>query len=222
MKDPIKVNSMISGGGQPDENDIAALKAAGYRKIINLRRAGEPNQPLDPQAQGDVVARAGLAYAHIPVDPKNLDPSSAAAVAKAIEEADGPVYNARRVVASHALIAEAKAEGNHDDAEEGGGVSIRSPMQVSSLVRASAAEIGHGATSTAGGMSPSGMPSRMGSYSRVVIDLQECLPASATAITPSPRPVGPGFAGVQHASARDMLLMPDPDTAMQLPSEVTW
>lgn len=118
MKEPIKVNSMISGGGQPSEEDIAALKAAGYRKIINLRRAGEPNQPLDPHAQGEVVARAGMAYAHIPVDPKNLDPSSAAAVAKAIEDADGPVYvhcaaGGRGV--SHALLAEAKAQGSSAD-----------------------------------------------------------------------------------------------------------
>lgn len=118
MKDPIKVNAKISGGGQPSEEDIAALKAAGYRKIINLRRAGEPDQPLDPQAQGEVVARAGMAYAHIPVDPKNLDPSSAAAVFAAVEAADGPVYihcaaGGRGV--SHALIAEAKAQGGSAD-----------------------------------------------------------------------------------------------------------
>lgn len=115
MKDPIKVNAMISGGGQPSEEDIAALKAAGYRKIINLRREGEPNQPLDPKAQGEVVARVGMEYVHIPVDPKNLNPSSAEAVAKAVAAADGPVYvhcaaGGRGV--SHALLAEAKAQGS--------------------------------------------------------------------------------------------------------------
>jgi uncharacterized protein (TIGR01244 family) len=118
MKDPIKVSAKVSGGGQPDESDIAALKAAGYRKIINLRRAGEPNQPLDPQAQGEIVTRAGMEYLHIPVDPKNLDPSSANAVAKAVAEADGPVYvhcaaGGRGV--SHALLAEAKANGSSAD-----------------------------------------------------------------------------------------------------------
>ena len=92
MKEPTKVSATISAGGQPSEEDIAALKAAGYRKIINLRRPGEQNQPLDPQAQGEVVTGLGMAYAHIPVDPKNLHPSSAAAVIKEIEEADGPVY----------------------------------------------------------------------------------------------------------------------------------
>jgi len=118
MKDPIKVNARISGGGQPSEEDIAALKAAGVRKIINLRRAGEPNQPLDPEAEGALVRAAGMEYLHVPVDPKNLAPSSAAAVAKAVEEADGPVFvhcaaGGRGV--SHALLAEAKAQGSSAD-----------------------------------------------------------------------------------------------------------
>ena len=68
MKEPTKVNAKISAGGQPSEEDIAALKASGVRKIINLRRAGEANQPLDPAAEGEVVKQAGLDYVHIPVD----------------------------------------------------------------------------------------------------------------------------------------------------------
>jgi uncharacterized protein (TIGR01244 family) len=95
--------------------DIAALKASGVRKIINLRRAGEANQPLDPAVEGEVVKRAGLEYLHIPVDPKNLDPSSAAAVAKAIADADGPVFvhcAAGGRAVTHALLAEAKAQGS--------------------------------------------------------------------------------------------------------------
>ena len=118
MKEPTKVNAKISAGGQPSEEDIAALKASGVRKIINLRRAGEANQPLDPAAEGEVATRAGLEYVHIPVDPKNLDPSSAAAVAKAIEDSDGPVYvhcAAGGRAVTHALLAEAKAQGSSAD-----------------------------------------------------------------------------------------------------------
>lgn len=118
MKEPIKVSAKVSAGGQPSEEDIAALKAAGVRKVINLRREGEQNQPLDPAAEGEAVKRAGLEYLHIPVDPKNLDPSSAAAVAKAIEESDGPVYvhcAAGGRAVTHALLAEAKAQGSSAD-----------------------------------------------------------------------------------------------------------
>jgi len=111
MKEPTKVNAKISAGGQPSEEDIAALKAAGVKKIINLLREGEQNQPLDPKAEGDVVRRAGLEYLHVPVDPKNLDPSSAAAVTKAIEETDGAVYvhcAAGGRAVTHALLADGK------------------------------------------------------------------------------------------------------------------
>jgi uncharacterized protein (TIGR01244 family) len=117
MKDPIKVSAKVSGGGQPDEKDIAALKAAGYRKIINLRRPGEPNQPLDPDAEGAVVRAAGMEYLHVPVDPKNLHPSSAEAVTKAVEEADGPVYvhcaaGGRGI--THALLADSKGKSSDE------------------------------------------------------------------------------------------------------------
>jgi protein tyrosine phosphatase (PTP) superfamily phosphohydrolase (DUF442 family) len=50
-----------------------------------------------------------MEYLHIPVDPKNLDPSSSAAVTKAIEESDGPVYvhcAAGGRAVTHALLAE--------------------------------------------------------------------------------------------------------------------
>ncbi len=118
MKEPIKVNAKVSAGGQPNEEDLAALKASGVRKIVNLRRAGEQNQPLDPKAEGEVAARAGLEYVHIPVDPKNLDPSSAEAVAKAINSSDGPVYvhcAAGGRAVTHSLLAEAKAHGSSAD-----------------------------------------------------------------------------------------------------------
>lgn len=118
MKEPIRINAKISAGGQPDEADMAALKRSGVRKIINLRRAGEQNQPLDPKAEGEAAARAGLEYMHIPVDPKNLDPSSADAVAKAIDASDGPVYvhcAAGGRAVTHALLAEAKSGGSSAD-----------------------------------------------------------------------------------------------------------
>ena len=64
------------------------------------------------------MTRAGMEYLHIPVDPKNLDPSSAEAVAKAIAASDGPVYvhcAAGGRAVTHALLAEAKAQGSSAD-----------------------------------------------------------------------------------------------------------
>lgn len=147
MKDPIKVSAKVSGGGQPSEENIAALKAAGFRKIINLRREGEANQPLDPKAQGEVVARAGMEYLHIPVDPKNLSPSSAEAVAKAVAESDGPVYvhcAAGGRGLSHALLAEAKAHGHSADDVLKKAEALGSPITDEGFIAFVRASVGDG------------------------------------------------------------------------------
>lgn len=91
MKPPIKIDARVSTGGQPDEADFAKLHADGIRTVINLRRPGEANQPLDPAADGDVARRAGLNYISIPVDPKNLDPANVEALAQAMAASSGPV-----------------------------------------------------------------------------------------------------------------------------------
>jgi uncharacterized protein (TIGR01244 family) len=91
MKPPVKIDGRLSTGGQPDEADLAQLYADGVRTVINLRRPGEQNQPLDPAAEADAAKRAGLAYVSIPVDPKNLDPAQVDAVAKAMAASSGPV-----------------------------------------------------------------------------------------------------------------------------------
>ena len=119
MKDPIKVNSRVSAGGQPTEADLAQLHATGVRTVINLRRPGEQGQPLDPAAEGVEAKKAGLNYVHIPVDPKNLDPAQAAQVAAAIKDAgEGGVFvhcAAGGRALSHALLAEAREQGKSAD-----------------------------------------------------------------------------------------------------------
>lgn len=119
MKPPVKIDSRISAGGQPSEDDLAALKASGVRTIINLRRPGEQNQPLDPIAEGAAAANLGLGYVHIPVDPKNLDPTQVDAVATAIKAAaSGGVYihcAAGGRACAHALLSNAKDQGHSAD-----------------------------------------------------------------------------------------------------------
>ncbi len=115
MKDPIKVDDRVCCGGQPTEDDLAKLHADGIRTVINLRRPGEQGQPLDPVAEGDVATRLGLAYVHIPVDPKNLDPAHVDAVAAAIAKSSGPVYvhcAAGGRATTHALLAQAREIGH--------------------------------------------------------------------------------------------------------------
>ena len=91
MKPPVKIDGRVSAGGQPADTDLAQMYAEGIRTVINLRRPGEQNQPLDPAAEGDAAQRAGLVYVNIPVDPKNLNPAQIDAVAQAIAASPGPV-----------------------------------------------------------------------------------------------------------------------------------
>lgn len=132
MKNRIHLDDRISSGGQPSEDDIASLKASGVTTIINLRRPGEQNQPLDPTAEGVVVAGHGLAYVHIPVDPKNLDPAHVDAVAEAIAASAGPVYvhcAAGGRAVTHALLADAMALGHSADEVLARAESIGAPVK---------------------------------------------------------------------------------------------
>lgn len=91
MKPPVKIDGHVSTSGQPTEAELVQLHAEGIRTVINLRRPGEPNQPLDPAAQADVARNAGFHYVHIPVDSKNLSTAQVDAVAQAIAASPGPV-----------------------------------------------------------------------------------------------------------------------------------
>lgn len=72
-------------------NDVADAKAAGFRAIINNRPDGEePQQPTSREI-ADAARICGLAYHHIPVVPGEITAEAIAAVATALDDADGPV-----------------------------------------------------------------------------------------------------------------------------------
>ena len=56
------ITPTIAIAGQPTEDDLRALKKAGYVAVVNLRHDGEPDQPLDHLRRGGSggKARAGL------------------------------------------------------------------------------------------------------------------------------------------------------------------
>ncbi len=87
-----KLSERISVGGQPTEDDLKLLKAEGFTTIINLRRDGEQNQPLDPAEEGAVAKASGLSYFHIPVNSSEPKREQVEAVKKALAEAKGPVF----------------------------------------------------------------------------------------------------------------------------------
>src|SRR4051812_43497357 len=87
-----KISERISVGGQPTEDDLKLLKAEGFTAIINLRRDGEQNQPLDPVEEGVVAKASGLTYFHIPVNSSDPKREQVEAVKAALAEAKGKVF----------------------------------------------------------------------------------------------------------------------------------
>jgi len=69
-----KVDAVVACGGATDTAALDALKADGFKAIINLRTAGEPGANLEQNA-----ARAkalGLNYISIPFSPQQPDPKA--------------------------------------------------------------------------------------------------------------------------------------------------
>lgn len=92
MKPPIRIDDKVLAGEQPTDDDLAALARQGVTTIVNLRRPGESNQPLAPDAEGKTAEALGLRYVHLPVSVAALGPDQVAAFARAVAESKGPVY----------------------------------------------------------------------------------------------------------------------------------
>ena len=92
MQNRKKLSDNISAGGQPSADNLRSLAGEGYRSIVNLRRDGEKDQPLTPEAEGEAAREAGLDYRHIPVNPAAPTDEDVAAFKAAIADLPGPVY----------------------------------------------------------------------------------------------------------------------------------
>ncbi|TAJ30072.1 sulfur transferase domain-containing protein [Bosea sp. (in: a-proteobacteria)] len=89
---PVEISHWLTVGGQPTADDLKALKKQGFRSVVNLRRAGENNQPLTPEKERAEAEAAGLAYYHLPVSPKELRNEHVEAFRQSLEGLPGPVF----------------------------------------------------------------------------------------------------------------------------------
>jgi len=75
-------------GGQPSDEQLAALRDAGFLTVINLRQPDERGT----RGEAEKVAELGMAYVSIPVDGKaGLNEENAATLATALAAAEYPV-----------------------------------------------------------------------------------------------------------------------------------
>jgi uncharacterized protein (TIGR01244 family) len=74
------ITGAITIGDQPTEQDLARLKAEGYAGVVNLRNAGEPEQPMSPTEEGGKVRSLGMEYLHYGVGGSPLSEQGVEAV----------------------------------------------------------------------------------------------------------------------------------------------
>lgn len=63
-----RISDRLHTSGQPTEAQFAAIRAAGFDRVVNLAPAGAENALPD---EAGVLARLGMDYVHIPVDWKH-------------------------------------------------------------------------------------------------------------------------------------------------------
>ncbi len=92
MAHRIRINGGLSvDTGQPTREELARLAQEGFKTVVNLRTAGEQNQPLSPEAEGEVARQAGLDYVHIPVASTDPRPEQVDQFRKKLAGVPGPV-----------------------------------------------------------------------------------------------------------------------------------
>lgn len=92
MPETRQLSERLAVGGQPTVDDLRELRAQGFVAVVNLRTAGEADQPLSPEAEAFAAHEAGLDYRHLPVAIAELGPDHVHRLREVIAAAAGPVY----------------------------------------------------------------------------------------------------------------------------------
>jgi uncharacterized protein (TIGR01244 family) len=61
------VTPRITVADQPTEAELPVLKQEGFTGVVNLRNPGEPDQPMDPEDEGQRIRALGMDYLHLGV-----------------------------------------------------------------------------------------------------------------------------------------------------------
>ena len=92
MAHRIRINDSLSvDTGQPTRDELERLTQEGFKTVVNLRTEGEQNQPLSPEAEGEVARKAGLDYLHIPVASTDPRPEQVDQFREKLSGLPGPV-----------------------------------------------------------------------------------------------------------------------------------
>lgn len=83
------VTRSIEVADQPTAEELAALPGEGFVGVVNLRHPGEPDQPLDPEAEGRLCRSVGLDYLHVGVGRAPMTEAEVGAVGRFLADHAG-------------------------------------------------------------------------------------------------------------------------------------
>jgi len=92
MEKQMQINEQMTVGPQPSENDLQQLKEQGFQAVVNFRTAGEEEQPLSPDEEGEKVRGLGLEYLHIPVSMKEMKTEQVDRFREELDRLPKPIY----------------------------------------------------------------------------------------------------------------------------------
>lgn len=92
MPERMKFNDQLTVGPQPSENELESFPSEGFRSVVNFRTAGEDDQPLSPEAEGEKVRSAGMSYLHVPVSIDGMEMSQVDEFRKHYASLPQPVF----------------------------------------------------------------------------------------------------------------------------------
>jgi uncharacterized protein (TIGR01244 family) len=86
-----RVDAVVACGGATSPAALAELKQRGFRSVLNLRQASEPNANVEEE--GRMVRDLGMTYLHIPFDGSKPTPQPIESFLAALDEPDHlPMY----------------------------------------------------------------------------------------------------------------------------------
>ena len=133
------VHSGLAAAGVPSAEALAALKARGFKTVIDLRGATEPGVAAEKAA----VRAQGLRYVHVPVSPSTFSLADVQAVARVLDDAEAaPVLlhctSSNRVGAVWAVIQVQKGVSLEAAEAEGRRFGLKSEAMVEAMKRVAA------------------------------------------------------------------------------------
>ncbi len=86
-----RVDAAVACGGATTAEAMPALKAEGFKAVVNLRQASEKGANVEDSRKA--AEAAGLRYVHIPVNPADLEAATVDKFLQALRDpANMPVY----------------------------------------------------------------------------------------------------------------------------------